>query len=42
MYLIMYRTGEKEIQFWVDNHSEDVESFYKWRQSFIKKFIENR
>jgi len=39
MYLIMYKTGEKDIQFWVDNHSENIESFYKWRQSFISKFI---
>lgn len=42
MYLITYRTGEKEIQFWVENHSEDIKSFYKWKQSFIGKFIETQ
>ena len=38
MYLIMYKSGEAEIKTWVDNNSESVDKFYKWRQEFITKF----
>jgi hypothetical protein len=37
MYLIMYRTDEKEIQNWIKNNSEKVDSFNKWRQEYLIK-----
>jgi hypothetical protein len=39
MYLILYRTDEKEIQNWINNNSEKVDCFYKWRQEY---FIKNK
>jgi hypothetical protein len=39
MYLIMYRTDEKEITNWINNNSEKVDNFYKWKQEYITEFI---
>ena len=38
MYLIMYRTGETEIQTWVNNNSKKRDDLEKSRQDFILKF----
>jgi hypothetical protein len=42
MYIIMYRTGEAEIQTWVDNNAERIADFNDKRNSFISKFTEQQ
>ncbi len=37
MYLIMYKTDEREIRDWVNNNSEKINNFYTWKQEYLNR-----
>lgn len=41
MYLIMYRTKEKEIITWINNNKDKVEAFYSWRSEYLNRQFKN-